>query len=49
MNYIDSSVVLAAVLAEDRVPPDAFWQEDGITSRLLQASGDRSKVERERS
>lgn len=36
MNYIDSSVVLAAVLAEDRAPPDTFWQEEGITSRLLQ-------------
>jgi predicted nucleic acid-binding protein len=36
LNYIDSSVVLAAILAEDRAPPDAFWQEDGITSRLLQ-------------
>lgn len=36
MNYVDSSVLLAAVLAEDRAPPDVFWQEDGIASRLLQ-------------
>lgn len=36
MNYVDSSVVLAAVLAEDRAPAETFWHEDGIASRLLQ-------------
>lgn len=36
MICVDSSVVLAAVLAEDRAPSDSFWDEDGITSRLLE-------------
>jgi predicted nucleic acid-binding protein len=35
--YVDSSVVLAQLLAEDRHPPEAFWEVDAlVTSRLLE-------------
>ena len=34
MIYVDSSVLLAALLAEDRRPPDAFWSQPLVTSRL---------------
>jgi predicted nucleic acid-binding protein len=34
--YLDASVVLARVLAEDAAPPDAFWQLPLTSSRLLQ-------------
>jgi predicted nucleic acid-binding protein len=33
--YLDSSVVLARLLVEDRSPPDAFWDQPLISSRLL--------------
>jgi hypothetical protein len=33
--YLDSSVVLARLFVEDRSPPDAFWEEPLISSRLL--------------
>jgi uncharacterized protein len=33
--YLDSSVALAYLFAEDRVPPDALWGEQLISSRLL--------------
>lgn len=36
MIYLDSSVALAHLLAEDRHPPDALWQEPLIASRLLE-------------
>ena len=36
MIYLDSSVALAQLLAEDRSPPDAIWQEPLIASRLLE-------------
>ena len=36
MIYLDTSVALAHLLAEDRTPPDRLWQEDLISSRLLQ-------------
>lgn len=36
MIYLDSSVALAHLLAEDRVPPESLWQESLILSRLLQ-------------
>lgn len=36
MIYVDSSVVLAALFAEDRSPPPSFWQEAMTSSRLLQ-------------
>jgi predicted nucleic acid-binding protein len=36
MIYIDTSVALAQLLAEDRVPPQAIWQETLVTSRLLE-------------
>lgn len=36
MIYLDSSVVLAQLLAEDRVPPAALWAEPLVSSRLLE-------------
>jgi len=34
--YVDSSVALADLLAEQRAPPAGFWNESLIASRLLQ-------------
>jgi predicted nucleic acid-binding protein len=34
--YLDTSVALAHLLAEDRAPPERLWQEDLISSRLLE-------------
>lgn len=34
MIYIDTSVVLAHVLAEDRVPAESIWAETLVSSRL---------------
>jgi predicted nucleic acid-binding protein len=34
--YLDTSVVLAQLLAEDRLPPAAMWQQPLIASRLLE-------------
>ncbi|HEY1246713.1 MAG TPA: PIN domain-containing protein [Hyphomicrobiaceae bacterium] len=36
MIYLDTSVALAHVFAEDRAPPDALWQETLVSSRLLE-------------
>lgn len=36
MIYLDTSVALAQLLSEDRRPPDDFWREPLISSRLLQ-------------
>ena len=36
MIYLDTSVALAHLLAEDRRPPLAIWEEPIITSRLLE-------------
>ncbi len=36
MIYLDSSVVLAQLLAEDRVPPERLWGEPLSASRLLE-------------
>lgn len=36
MTYIDASVVLAYLFAEERTPPTALWQDEPISSRLLQ-------------
>jgi predicted nucleic acid-binding protein len=33
--YVDTSVVLAHLLSETRRPPDAFWAQDVVSSRLL--------------
>jgi predicted nucleic acid-binding protein len=33
--YVDSSVLLADLFAEPQSPPDAFWDEDLASSRLL--------------
>lgn len=35
MIYVDTSVVLAQLLAEDRRPPAALWEEALVSSRLL--------------
>jgi len=34
--YLDTSVALAHLLAEDRIPADAMWNETLISSRLLE-------------
>jgi predicted nucleic acid-binding protein len=34
--YLDTSVALAHLLAEDQAPPDKLWQETLISSRLLE-------------
>jgi hypothetical protein len=34
--YLDTSVALAHLLAEDRSPPETFWDEHLISSRLLE-------------
>ena len=36
MIYLDTSVLLAQLLAEDRRPPDFLWGESLITSRLAE-------------
>jgi predicted nucleic acid-binding protein len=34
--YLDTSVALAQLLAEDRHPPDELWAETVLSSRLLE-------------
>ena len=36
MIYLDTSVALAHLLAEDRFPPNHLWDESLISSRLLE-------------
>ena len=36
MIYLDTSVALAHVLAEDRVPPESLWQGALVSSRLIE-------------
>lgn len=36
MIYLDSSVALAHLLAEDRAPSERLWVEDLVSSRLLE-------------
>lgn len=36
MIYLDTSVALAHLLAEDRCPPPRLWEEPLISSRLLE-------------
>lgn len=36
MTYLDTSVALAQLLAEDRRPPDELWTEELVASRLLE-------------
>ncbi len=36
MIYVDTSVVLAELLAEDRRPDPVFWHETLVSSRLLE-------------
>jgi hypothetical protein len=34
--YVDSSVVLAQLLGEERAPPEWLWDENLVASRLLE-------------
>jgi len=34
--YLDASIVLAQLLAEDRVPPPGLWNEPLVSSRLTE-------------
>jgi predicted nucleic acid-binding protein len=34
--YLDTSVALAQLLAEDRQPPESLWQQPLVSSRLLE-------------
>lgn len=36
MIYLDTSVLLAHLLAEDRSPPPAIWDEPLVASRLME-------------
>lgn len=36
MIYLDTSVALAHLLAEDRCPPDSLWARPLVSSRLLE-------------
>lgn len=36
MIYVDTSVALAHLLAEDRRPPPALWDSELVSSRLLE-------------
>ena len=36
MIYVDTSVVLAHLLTEDKVPPREMWEEPLVSSRLLE-------------
>ena len=36
MIYLDTSVALAQLLAEDRCPPEELWQRELVTSRLFE-------------
>ncbi len=36
MIYVDTSVVLAELFAEDRCPPPDFWDDELVSSRLLE-------------
>ena len=36
MIYVDSSVALARLLFEPRAPPGLFWEEQLVSSRLLE-------------
>lgn len=36
MIYLDSSVALAQLLAEDRTPPETLWRQPLVASRLLE-------------
>ncbi len=37
MIYLDSSVALVGLLAEDRSPPEAIWGETLVSSRLAES------------
>jgi predicted nucleic acid-binding protein len=36
MIYLDTSVVLAQLLAEDRAPPQSLWRDALVSSRLIE-------------
>ncbi len=39
MIYVDTSVLLARLLSEDRQPPPWIWDETLVSSRLLEYEG----------
>jgi len=36
VTYVDTSVVLAQLFAEDRIPPTTLWEQPLIASRLTE-------------
>lgn len=36
MIYVDNSIALARLLSEARAPPDRFWRQHLVSSRLLE-------------
>jgi hypothetical protein len=36
MTYVETSVILAQLLAEDRCPPESLWADPVVTSRLTE-------------
>lgn len=36
MIYVDTSVLLAELLAEDRAPPASLWNQDLVSSRMAE-------------
>ncbi len=36
MIYLDTSVLLAQLFAEDRFPPEEFWKQTLVSSRLIE-------------
>ncbi len=36
MIYLETSVALAQLLAEDRRPPDSLWNSELVSSRLTE-------------
>ncbi len=36
MIYVDTSVALGHLLSEDRIPPPSLWEEQCVSSRLLE-------------
>jgi hypothetical protein len=36
MTYVETSVILAQLLAEDRYPPESLWADAVLSSRLTE-------------
>jgi len=39
MTYVETSVILAQLLAEDRYPPESLWADPLVSSRLTEYEG----------